>query len=193
MCTVKLYIYRISVYMTKSEAFQALRFWDLQGRYVFTHNDLRKLFPNDKPKTFSEGLARLVAEGLLVRACRGIYVNPYASSLDGFTIEHIAKALRRGEFNYVSLESMLSEYGVISQIPMDRLTVMTTGREGTYHTPYGTIEFTHTKRSTADILASILVVPHRPLRIASQEAAWRDLKRVGRNIHMVNEEVLRGE
>ncbi len=33
-----------------------------------------------------------------------------------------------GEYNYVSLESMLSEYGLISQIPIDRLTVMTTGR-----------------------------------------------------------------
>ncbi len=41
------------------------------------------------------------------------------------------------------LESALSEYGVISQIPIDRLTIMTTGRKGHYKTPYGTIEFTH--------------------------------------------------
>lgn len=57
-------------------------------------------------------------------------MNPHAFSSDGYTIEHIAKALRPEKYNYVSLESILSEYGVISQIPMDRLTVMTTGREG---------------------------------------------------------------
>ncbi len=49
----------------------------------------------------------------------------------GNTIEYVAKSLRRGEYNYISLESALSKYGVISQIPIDRLTVMTTGRKGT--------------------------------------------------------------
>ena len=63
---------------------------------------------------------------------------------------------------------------------------MTTGREGLYHTPYGTIEFTHTGRKLADILSGLLSIPGRPLRIATQEAALRDLRRVGRNIKMVN-------
>lgn len=179
--------------MNKMQAVQVLRLWDLQHKYVFTHADLRKLFAEDKPKAFNEGLGRLVKAGLLIRACRGVYVNPYALSQDGYTIEHIAKALRRGEFNYVSLESILVECGAISQMLIDRLTVMTTGREGIYPTPYGTIEFTHTRRSTADILNSIHTVPYRPLRVATKETAWRDLKRVGRNISMVNTEVLHGE
>lgn len=172
--------------MNKLQAIQTLRDWDKQHKYVFTYSDLRKLFFEDKPKTFSESLNRLVKAGLLVRACRGVYVNPYALSQDGYTIEHVARALRRGEFNYISLESMLVEYGVISQILIDRLTVMTTGREGTYLTPYGTIEFTHTSRATADILESIRTSPKRPLRVATKEAALRDLKRVGRNINMLN-------
>ena len=54
--------------------------------------------------------------------------------------------MRRGEYSYISLETMLSEYGAISQVPIDRLTVMTTGRKGEYETPFGVIEFTHTKR-----------------------------------------------
>ncbi len=102
--------------MNKVQAIQIFRNWDKQNKYVFTHSDLRKLFVKDKPKAFTEGLNRMVKAGLLVRACRGVYVNPYAISQDGYTIEHIAKALRRGEFNYVSLESMLVEYGAISQI-----------------------------------------------------------------------------
>src|SRR5690606_10369240 len=93
---------------------------------------------------------------------------------------------RYGEYNYISLESMLSEYGAISQIPVDRLTVMTTGRKGVYKTLYGVIEFTHTKRSVEDILQSTRVIADKPLRIATPETAWRDLKRVGRNKTLVN-------
>jgi len=149
---------------------------------------LAKLFPEDSPKTFSEGLNRLVKAGVLTRACRGVYVNDRAHSFDGRVIERIAQALRPGEFTYVSLESMLSEYGEISQIPIDRLTLMTTGRKGVYKTPYGVIEFSHTKRPLSDILTRIKQVDGRPLRVADREAAWRDLKRVGRNTRMVRDE-----
>ena len=172
--------------MNRAHAADVLRRWDKQGRYVFTRRELAKLFAEDSPKTFTEGLNRLVRGGLLQRAARGIYVNPHAHSFDSHVAERIAKALRPGEHNYVSLESMLSEYGEISQIPIDRLTVMTTGRKGTYQTPYGVIEFTHTKRPVSDIISQIKQVAGRPLRIASREAAWRDLKRVGRNTQMVN-------
>lgn len=172
--------------MKSLQAVRVLRTWDKTGKYVFTKHQLSQLFPNDAPKTFDEGLNRLVKDNILVRACRGIYVNPHASSLDSYAIEHIAKALRPGEYNYVSLESILSEYGVISQIPLDRITIMTTGRKGVYKTPYGTIEYTHTKRDWSDILKGIMTVEKRPLRIASKKMAWRDLKRVGRNVNMVN-------
>ena len=118
----------------------------------------------------------------------GVYVNPRAQSLDSYVLERIAKALRRGEYNYVILESILSEYGEISQIPVDRLTVMITGRKGSYKTPCGVIEFTHTKRPLPDILSHMERVENRPLRVATRETAWRDLKRAGRNIRMVNKE-----
>lgn len=174
--------------MNLARALDVLREWDQQGRYVFARSQLAKLFFEDNPKTFTEGINRLVKAGLLVRACRGVYVNPHAHSLHSRTIERIARALRPGEYSYVSLESLLSEYGEISQIPIDRLTVMTTGRKGVYRTPYGVIEFTHTKRPVDDILSHIKTVAGRPLRIASKAMAWRDLKRVGRNVRMVTAE-----
>jgi len=177
--------------MKKVNAIRALRAWDREGRYIFTKHDLSKLFADDNPKALTESLNRLVKSGLLVRACRNIYVNEAATSFDSHTIERIAKTLRKGHYNYVSLESMLSEYGAISQIPIDRLTVMTTGRKGTYKTPYGIIEFTHTKRSPEDILNGTKIIEGRPLRIATQTTAWRDLKRIGRNVTLVNEEILK--
>jgi len=178
--------------MNRQQAIRVLSEWDRRGRYVFTLHDLAKLFPVDKPKTLKEGVSRLVHNGLLKRACRGLYLYPYAHSIDSHAVEQIAKTLRRGEYNYVSLESALSEYGAISQIPIDRLTVMTTGRKGTYQTPYGLIEFTHTKRQVRDIVQHIRDIK-RPLRIATPLAAWRDLKRVGRNTHLVNQEVLQDD
>jgi len=174
--------------MNTLKASEVLRRWDRVGRYVFTRKALAKFFPQDSAKTFTEALQRLVKAGLLVRACRGIYVNPHAHSLDSRVVERIAQALRPGEYTYVSLESMLSEYGEISQIPIDRLTLMTTGRKGVHKTPFGVIEFTHTNRTVLDILNHIHRADGRPLRLASKAAAWRDLKRVGRNTSMVNVE-----
>lgn len=175
------------------DAIQILREFDKKGRYVFIKHDMAKLFPHDNAKALDEGLNRLVKAGLIKRACRGIYVNENAQSLDSYTIEHIAKALRRQAYNYISLESALSEYGVISQIPLDLLTVMTTGRKGIHKTTYGVIEFTHTKRSINNILDHIQTVTGRPLRIATKEAALRDLKRVGRNLHLVLPETIDDE
>lgn len=99
-------------------------------------------------------------------------------------LEAIAANLRRGEVCYVSLESALAEYGVISQIPLDRLTVMTSGRSGEIRTPYGVLEFTHSARTELELLSRSIDV-ERPLRLASKEAAVGDLKRVGRNLHLL--------
>ncbi len=66
---------------------------------------------------------------------------------------------------------------------------MTTGRAGLFKTPYGNIEFTHTKRSVDNILDGTNDVG-RPLRYATVETAHRDLRRVGRNVHLIDEEAL---
>ncbi|TCO73733.1 type IV toxin-antitoxin system AbiEi family antitoxin [Chromatocurvus halotolerans] len=170
-------------------ALKRLDLWDRQGRYVFARADLAKIFHEDHPRALKAGLQRLVTKEILLRPVRGVYVYARSRSAGSDTIEHVARALRRGDYNYVSLESALSEYGAISQIPVDRLTVMTTGRKGEYRTPFGTIEFTHTKREPIDILPGIRDVG-RPLKLATPAAAWRDLKRVGRNTHLVNEQEL---
>ncbi|MCK0713580.1 type IV toxin-antitoxin system AbiEi family antitoxin [Chromohalobacter sarecensis] len=160
--------------------------WDRQHRYVFIQSDLAKIFPEDSPKTLQEGINRLRQHGMLEAVSRGVYVYKLSRHRDADLLERIAKAMRRGEYSYVSLESALSEYGAISQIPVDRLTIMTTGRKGEYRTPYGTIEFTHTKRPVIQLLDRMRDVG-RPLRLATPQAAWADLKRVGRNTHLVDE------
>ena len=175
--------------MNRSFAVKTFSEWARRGRIVFTLSDLAKLFPGEQRNTLLASLRRLVDDGVLGRACRGVYVYLLSGNHPADLIEQIAVALRRGDYSYVSLESALSEYGAISQVPVDRLTAMTTGRSGVYRTPWGVIEFTHTKRSPVDILDSTRTVG-RPLRLATAPAAWRDLKRVGRNTHLVDPEVL---
>lgn len=176
--------------MQQTTAVQRFSELDRQQRYVFSQRDLEKIFPEDTKRTLHAGLERLVRQKILERVARGVYLYGLSHHKKGpDTLELIAKTLRRGEYNYVSLESALSSYGVISQIPLDRLTVMTTGRKGEYRTEYGTIEFTHTKRPVSEIIQSFTNT-NRPLRMATKKAAWRDQKRVGRNTHLIQKDLL---
>ncbi len=172
--------------MKTIEAAKTILEWDMRGHDLFTTSDLRKIFPESNEKSFSEGLRRLVRAGFLQRVATGVYFNPFSRQPRDYLIERIAVAFRHGCYNYTSLESALSEYGAISQILIDRITVMTTGRKAEITTPYGTIEFTHTSRKASDILRGTRDFD-RPLRFATAATAYRDLKRVGRNLHMVSE------
>ncbi len=171
--------------MRTIEAVKSLAEWDRYGWSVFTLADLRKLFPHRSDKTLSESLRRMVQQGVLERVANGVFVNPLSGHSRVGLFERIACAIRHGEYNYISLESALSEWGAISQVPQAYLTVMTTGRKGTFRTPYGVIEFTHTRRSPVDI-ARNTIERGRPLQIATAPAALRDLRRVGRNLHLVD-------
>ncbi|WP_159567280.1 type IV toxin-antitoxin system AbiEi family antitoxin [Budvicia diplopodorum] len=170
--------------MDKLTAINRLDEFSRNGRYVFHLRDFDKLFPDESERALKASINRLVGSHILIRAAYGVYIYNRAAP-DSFILEHIAKTLRRGEYSYVSLESALSQYGVISQIPIDRLTIMTTGRSGEYKTPWGVIELTHTARSVGDILTGTIETKS-PLRLANKETAVRDLRRVGRNTHLID-------
>ena len=177
--------------MKSVDAIRTLCALDREGRAVFSVAELRTIFPERSGHTFTEGLRRLVANGILKRAAHGVYVNSLSQGPRARRNEEVAIRLRSGEYSYVSLESALSEFGVISQIPVGRTTIMTTGRSGEIHSIYGTLDFTHTARPVHDILASTLVIEGRPLRFARVETALRDLRRVGRNLDLVNMDIYR--
>lgn len=175
--------------MLQAEALRVLHQWSCRDRVIFTHQDLRKLFPGDREAAFRASLGRLVRAGYVRRVTHGIYLYALAGRRPPHLLEQIAVARRRGYYNYLSLESALAEYGVISQVPLAGITVMTTGRSGIFSTPFGRIEFTHTKRTVHDILVHTNEVG-RPCRLATPTTAFTDLKRVGRNLHLVDEDEL---
>ncbi|MBO9428702.1 hypothetical protein [Sulfitobacter sp. R18_1] len=156
------------------------------GKHVYSLADLRMLFPEDNQRTLNDTCRRLIEGGALERAANGVFVFTYATSLNTDLLERIANTIRRGEYNYLSLESVLSSHGVISQITQGYITMMTTGREGLFTTSYGTIEFTHTARSAAEIVERTIWSKERPFRTAPVEMAYEDLKRVNRNLHLVS-------
>lgn len=170
--------------MKLQDARKLLEGFDQKGISVYTIASLKKIMGNPPEQTLHKTLKRLVKEEVLIKAVRGIYVYAYAADIESYTLQHIARAMRQGEYLYLSMESVLSETGYISQILIDRITVMTTGRAGTHHTPFGVIEFVHTKRSLNDTLP-YLKKGDGGLMEAPAPIAWRDLKRVGRNIDMV--------
>lgn len=175
--------------MKSVDAIKVLCDLDRDGRAVFSVAELRGIFPESSRHTFTAGLRRLVAQDILRRAAHGVYVNALSQGPRAKRNEEVAVRLRSGEYSYVSLESALSAFGVISQIPMGRTTMMTTGRSGEIDSIYGTLDFTHTDRPVRDILASTILVEDRPLRFARVETALRDLRRVGRNLDMVDMDV----
>ncbi|EGR0997151.1 hypothetical protein EHJ37_19700 [Vibrio parahaemolyticus] len=172
--------------MKIEEALKTLDKFDKNGIHVFAKRDLRRVFFEDTDAGFKQGLVRLVKSGVLERPTNGVYIYALSRNKGHRLIERIACALRKYDYNYVSLESALSQYGAISQVPIDRITVMTTGRKGIFKTAYGVIEFTHTKRSKLDIIENTIKTDY-PLRMATLETALRDLKRVGRNDGLVYE------
>lgn len=72
-----------------------------------------------------------------------------------------------------------------SHFEMDRLTVVTKGRSGTYKTPYGVIEFTHTKQPINRFEHNLYFDPDIKMYRANTEQALADLKHTRRNLHLL--------
>ena len=79
-----------------------------------------------------------------------------ALDIQGMILYNTASKLRSDYFNYLSLESVLSEAGIISQVPMSWLSFMSTGRSSIIKCGnYGTIEFVHTKKKIESFIEDI--------------------------------------
>jgi hypothetical protein len=160
---------------------------DRQGVWAFTPATFSALLDEPEQSYLKLMMKRLADQGVLVRAARGVYVNPRARSMPNDVRGGLIRFLRPRELTYVSLESRLSEAGAISQVSTT-LTCMTTGSPGRFDTPWGAIDFTHTDRPIA-----VGTDAHRRgdgVLEATVERAARDLRRVGRNTALIDEEIL---
>jgi hypothetical protein len=146
--------------------------------YLFSAADLKGAVPGQSPGAFKALIFRAVKTGLLKRVCRGLFLYPEVNYAGGLVLFHAAARLRAGFFNYLSLETVLSDAGVISQIPMNWITLMSSGRSNIIDCPgFGHIEFIHSKKRPADLIKRHLTYdPERRLWCASVDLAIQDMR-----------------
>jgi len=149
--------------------------------YLFSVSDFSALFPQKTQAALMVLLGRAVKNGSLKRVCRGYYIYPKAAYPKDLLLFHLAARLRSDYFCYLSMETVLSEEGIISQVPLGCVTLMTRGRSGVISCGrFGTIEFTHTKKSPANF-GHLLAYDFRyGLWRASVQLALQDLRMTGR-------------
>jgi len=156
---------------------------------IFTTHDIALAIVESVNDNLRKKLSKGVSDGWLLKVCRDMFALPSDEPAKMGVLEYIASRHHWNKFLYVSLESELSRQGIISQIPFGYLTVMTQGRNGKLATRYGTIEFTHTSRKNLTE-KDVYYDPDTRIFRARAQRAIADLKRVGRNTDMINEEVV---
>src|SRR5712691_10160613 len=166
---------------------QKLDDMDRRGVWAFTTATFGALLGDPERNYLKLMMKRLADQGVLVRAARGVYANPHARSMPRDVRRGLIRFLRPREVTYVSLEYRLSEVGVISQVATT-LTCMTTGSPGRFDTPWGAIEFTHTDRHIA--VGTDVHTRDDGVLEATVERSARDLRRVGRNTGLIDEDTL---
>ncbi|MEI6805472.1 MAG: hypothetical protein WCK49_03070 [Myxococcaceae bacterium] len=162
-----------------------------QVHFLFSLQDLRNLCPELSDAAFKTLLSRMVKLGLLERICRNLYVDPRNAYSSGLLLFHAAAYLRSSEFNYISLETALSDAGVISQVPINWISIMSSGRTNLVNCgKFGTIEFIHTNQKPADLLGQLSYDANCKLWRASIGLAMRDMKKTHRNCDLINWELV---
>jgi len=158
-------------------------------RYLFSMSDLRAVLPGHSPAAFKSMLNRVERDGGLLRLCRGLYLYPRVEYPRGLVLFHAAARLRAHQFNYLSLETVLSDAGLISQVPMQWITLMSSGRTSTVScAAFGSIEFVHTRQTPQSLAPDLTFDLRCRLWRASPALALRDMRRTRRNHDLLAQE-----
>ncbi len=155
--------------------------------YLFSLSDLRGATAEQTSGAFKALISRAVRDGLLKRICRGLYLYPRVPYDQGLVLYHAAARLRAHQFNYISLESVLSDAGVISQVPMSWIVLMSSGRSNIINCgTWGHIEFIHTEKSPVALTDQLTYDSRCHLWRASITRAIDDMKRTKRNTDLID-------
>ena len=159
-----------------------------QEHCLFTVADLAGAVPDCRQLPVL--LSRAVKAGILRRVCKGVYFYPLREYVRGNLLFHAAARIRAGGFNYISLETALSDAGVISQVPINWITLMSSGRSHVLDCgDFGHIEFVHTARKAEDLAGELTYDAACHLWRASARLALRDMRATRRSLDLVDKEV----
>lgn len=159
--------------------------------YLFALSDLRAAVPDTSSSAFRSLLSRAVRDGLLTRVCRGLYLYGKADYPRGMVLFHAAARLRAGAFNYLSLETVLSDAGVISQIPINWITLISSARSNVIRCgDWGTIEYVHTDKQADAVQGELHYDRRCGLWRATVALAMQDMRATRRNLDLIDWDVL---
>jgi len=158
-----------------------------EEHYLFSIADLKGAMPEQSQGGFKALIYRGVKDGLLKRICRGLYLYSAVEYVSGLILFHAAARLRAGELNYISLETVLSDSGVISQIPINWITLMSSGRSHIVNCgAFGHIEFVHTKKLPENLTDQLIYDSHCHLWRASVALAIKDMQATRRKTDLID-------
>lgn len=154
---------------------------------LFSTADFSSLFPDFTKENMRMLLSRVAKRGLLERVCNGIYLFSRVSYDSSVILFRTACKLRAQFFNYVSFETVLSRSGIISQLPLAWITVMTGGRKGVIDCGrFGFIEFIHTEKKQENIATGLHFDTQSGMLWASDALALQDMKDAKRPFDLVD-------
>lgn len=157
--------------------------------FLFSETDFLPIFPSLTVQNIRMSLSRAVKNGILERVCKGIYLYPKKGFDSSVVLFKAASKLRADFFNYVSLETVLSQAGLISQMPLGWITVMTTGRRGIINCGrFGSVEFIHTQKTLEKIMPDLHLESKTGMFWASAELALKDMKDAKRPLDLIQKE-----
>lgn len=161
-----------------------------EKHFLFNIHDFSSVFPNFTQENLCMLVSRCTKSGVLERVCKGIYLYPKVKYDASLVLFKVATKLRGNCLNYVSLETVLSQTGAISQQLLSWLTVMTTGRSGKINCGrFGTIEFIHTHKNREKIIPHLRLDFVTGMWWADEDLALQDMKATKRNMDLVADEL----
>lgn len=154
-----------------------------ENNYLFSATDLRVLLPTLSDSAFKSLLHRLCKNEYIYKVVKGLFLYPYLGLKKGNVLFHVAAKMRNSNFNYLSLETVLSREGAISQIPLQWISLMSSGRSYKVScNNYGTIEFVHTKRKPSQLVNHLTYDSQLRLWVADTHLAIEDMKNTHRSM-----------
>lgn len=171
--------------MNNSSFNKAMLALEKRNVWLINMTKLRVMFPQESDATLRSSIRRLIKAGNIIQIAQGLYARPTALARPRDALGSLINHLRPDGVTYLSLESRLSELGVISQVPTVA-TFMTTGRSGRFETGLGAIEFVHTSQPAHALMDHLVFNEDFGYYQGSASLAYRDLRRVRRNLDLVD-------
>ena len=173
--------------MNEIDAIKELARLSFLNKYVYRRDELGRLFKL-KDDSLENIITQLLNDGILWPATDNIFVYRLFDSSKRDIIGDIATTLRPMEYNYESFESAASQWSIISQIPMSRMMVATTGDSGEITINGGVvIEFIHICGDALEIAKRYIDrEPRCALPIANKKACLNDLLQFNRSLDLID-------